>query len=95
MKTGDPEHVAKELAWHMDKLGVDVSQGPSLEQVIKVQAERTKTLREMAERSRYFYEPVPLSDEMKAHVTKEIMPALKMVTNRLSELPEWIKRSDS
>ncbi len=91
MKTGDPEHVAKELAWHMDKLGVDVSQGPSLEQVIKVQAERTKTLREMAERSRYFYEPVPLSDEMKAHVTKEIMPALKMVTNRLSELPEWSK----
>ena len=51
--------------------------------IIKVQAERTKTLREMAERSRYFYEAVILSDEMKVHFHAEIMPALTMVRDRL------------
>jgi glutamyl-tRNA synthetase len=93
MKTSDPEHVAKELAWHMEKLGVDVTQGPSLVEVLKVQAERTKTLKEMAERSRYFYEPVVLSEEMKVHFTDEIKPAFLMVKEELKNLQEWSKES--
>jgi len=93
IKTSDPEHVAKELAWHMRKLSIDIKQHPSLVEVVKAQAERTKTLREMAERSRYFYEPVSLTDEMKAHVTQEIMPVLEMIAKRLTVLPEWSKEA--
>jgi glutamyl-tRNA synthetase len=91
MKNSDPEHVARELLWHMEQLGIDIKHGPPLTEIIKVQAERTKTLREMAERSRYFYESVVLTDEMKAHITPEILPALIMVSDRLANLPEWTK----
>ncbi len=93
MKNGDPQHVAQELAWHMEKLGIDIKQGPALVDIIKAQAERCKTLREMAERSRYFYAPVTLNDEMKAHATAEIEPALKLVIKRLTALPTWDKEA--
>jgi glutamyl-tRNA synthetase len=91
IKTSDPAHVAKELAWHMEKQGIDISQGPALVDLIKAQAERTKTLKEMAERSRYFYEDVLLTDEMKAHVSLESVPALNLVRESLLELKDWSK----
>lgn len=93
IKTSEPEHIAKELAWHMEKLGIPIKQGPSLVEVVKAQAERTKTLREMAERSRYFYEPVPLTTEMQAHATPDIMPALTMMVDRLTTLSAWSKEA--
>lgn len=93
MKTSDPEHVAKELVWHMTKLGIDFSNGPALTEVIKAQAERTKTLKEMAERSRYFYEPVIISEEMKEYLTAEIIPVMNMMRERLEALPEWTKEA--
>lgn len=93
MKTGDPAHVAKELAWHMRKLEIDTSQGPALTEIIKVQAERTKTLKEMAERSRYFYQPVVMTDEMKTHQSAEIMPSLKVVMEKLEQLTDWSKEA--
>jgi glutamyl-tRNA synthetase len=93
MKTGDPEHVAKELAWHMAKIGVDIKNGPSLIDIIKAQAERTKTLKEMAERSRYFYEPVTIPDDMKANLQADIIPAMSMVRDRLEALTEWTKET--
>ncbi len=58
LKTSDPEHVAKELAWHMQKLNIDTNHGPALAEVVKAQAERCKTLHEMALRSRFLYENV-------------------------------------
>ncbi len=54
IKTSAPEHVAKELSWHMQQLHIDVTQGPPLSELIKAQAERAKTLREMAEKKRLF-----------------------------------------
>ncbi len=93
MKNSDPAHVALELAWHMQQQGIDYHRGPSLIDIIKVQCERTKTLKEMAERSRYFYEEVKLSDEMKAHFTPEILPVLKSVHDALTKLPEWNKEA--
>lgn len=93
IKTGDPAHVAKEFAWHMEKQGIDTNNGPALIDVIKAQCERTKTLLEMAERSRYFYEDVQLSDEMKAHFPAELVPALTAVRDRLGSLPVWDKEA--
>lgn len=91
MKTSDPAHVAKELAWQMDALRINTSNGPALSEIIKAQCERVKTLKEMAERSRYFYEDFQLSDELKAHFTPEIIPALTVVRDRLEKLPAWEK----
>jgi glutamyl-tRNA synthetase len=93
MKQGDPALTLKELAWHMQKLHIDVSEGPSLIEIIKVQCERTKTLREMAERSRYFYEDVILSEEMRVYFSAEIEPLLKDVRDQLLQLQEWTKEA--
>ncbi len=93
IKTSDPAHVAKEFAWHMEKQGVDTNNGPALIDVIRAQCERTKTLREMAERSRYFYEDVVMSEEMKSHFPAELMPALTLVRDGLATLPDWTKES--
>lgn len=54
IKHSDPQQVAKELAWHMQNLAIDTSKGPALTDLIAIQADRVKTLREMAEKSRYF-----------------------------------------
>lgn len=93
MKTGDPAHVAKEFAWHLERLGLNTAHGPALTDVIKAQSERTKTLKEMAERSKFFYDDVNLSIEMQAHFTAEIKPALTMVRDRLEKLPLWNKEA--
>jgi glutamyl-tRNA synthetase len=56
MKTMDPAYVAKHLAWHMTDQGINFETGPALEEIVKIQADRVKTLKEMAQISRYFYE---------------------------------------
>ncbi len=92
MKTSPIDVVAKELAWHMDRLKIDTTCGPSLAEIISAQAERVKTLKEMAERSRYFYEDVSYNDEsVKKNITPEALPALTMLQEALTNLPEWNK----
>ena len=93
MKTGDPHHVAKELAWHMQKMGIETEGGPSLIDLIKVQAERTKTLLEMAERSRFFYQDMVLSDDARAQIADALKPALSILRDRLKSLSTWSKES--
>ena len=92
LKTSDPDHVAKELAWHMQRLEIDTTQGPPLTDIIKAQRERAKTLREMAERSRYFYTDVQYNDDaVKKNLTKDILPALTEIRDALVNLPTWEK----
>jgi len=56
MRTLPAEQVAEALAWQFELLGIDPSTGPALTDIVSVQAERVKTLKEMAEQSRMFYE---------------------------------------
>lgn len=93
LKNGDSNHIATEFAWHMDRIGVNTTHGPALSEVIKIQAERCKTLKEMAERSRYFYEEVSLSDELMAHFPMELKPALSAVRDGLTNLSSWEKET--
>lgn len=96
MKTGDAGHVAQELKWHLDKLGVSVANGPSLIDIVKAQAERCKTLKEMAEKSRYFYEEVALGDEQKKCFEPGLATALMMVHDKLQTLQTlqtWTKEA--
>src|SRR3990167_10369604 len=83
IKTGDPAVVIKEFAWQLEKLGIHTANGPPLNEVIHAQCERVKTLREMAERSRYFYEEVIVTDDMRTHFIAELMGALVMLRDRL------------
>lgn len=91
IKTSDPQEVARELAWHMERLGINIINGPSLVDLIAIQAERCKTLREMAERSRYFYQDVILTPEACAKIPEDILPALGDFQQQLSQLSDWDK----
>jgi len=65
----EPELVAKHLNWHMLQRGIDVqAQGPDLQDVVKAQRERSKTLVEMADASIYFYKDF---DEYDAKAAKK------------------------
>jgi glutamyl-tRNA synthetase len=93
IKTLSPEHVAKELAWHMERLGIDVSKGPALTEIVKAQAERAKTLLEMAEKSRIFYQKVQYNEEaVKKNLTPDVMPALAQIRDGL-KVCEWNKEA--
>ena len=52
----DPTLVATHLNWHLKNLGIDSTMGADLTEIVKAQRERCKTLVEMAEASRYFYQ---------------------------------------
>lgn len=61
-----PEQIAKHLEWHMKDQGIDLSHGPSLVELVKAQRERSKTLLEMVNASRYFYQEFDSYDEKAA-----------------------------
>ncbi len=91
IKTTSPAHLAQHLRWHLGQLGIDPAQGPQIEAVIALQQERAKTLKEMAQNSRYFYEDILTYDPKAAK--KNLTPAstdiLQEIMQRFTTLPEW------
>ncbi len=91
MKSLTPEYVAEHLAWHMKEQGINTENGPALADVVKVQADRVKTLKEMAQISRYFYEEYSVFDEKaaKKHLRGVAKAPLELVQTKLAALTEW------
>ncbi len=89
LKTKEPAALVPELQWYLKKLGVAVKQEPPLVEVIIAQRERVKTLKEMAEKSRFFYEPIEYSEELKACFTKDLAAPLQLVRDQLQALTTW------
>lgn len=94
-KTDDPENVAKALAWHFEQKGICITQGPSLIELVKVQAERCKTLSELCEISRYFYEDTIVYDAeaVKKHLRPVILEPLASLYEQLNLLETWTKET--
>ena len=91
MKTLSPDYVAKHLAWHVADQKLDISTGPALTELVKVQAERVKTLKELVEVSRYFYEDFSGFEEnaAKKHLRPVAAEPLVAVQTKLEELQDW------
>ncbi|HET7674678.1 MAG TPA: glutamate--tRNA ligase [Gammaproteobacteria bacterium] len=91
IQTDTSGELATELAWHFAQLGIDTANGPELDDVIAAQRERAKTVRQMAEGSRFFYEePVEYDPKAaKKNLTAEAGVVLEDVHARLAQLPEW------
>jgi len=91
LKSDKPEEIANDLTWQMDYLGIDVSQGPDLVDVVKAQAERCKTLKEIAEKSRYFYEDFSEYDEKAAqkNLKPETAEVLSAILGQFKSLTNW------
>ena len=91
MMNSEPELVAKHLQWHMDNQGIDLENGPALSEVVKAQRERSKTLVEMANSSRYFYQEF---DEYDAKAAKKNFKAgaadvLQRMMDEFTKIDPW------
>jgi glutamyl-tRNA synthetase len=91
MKTLPAEEVAAALAWHFEAQGIDASTGPALADVVSVQAERVKTLKEMASQSRVFFEGYGELDAQaaKKHLRPVAAEPLQLMRERLQGLDDW------
>jgi len=91
IKTLPPERIAQELLFHYGRLGIDVAQGPAPVDVVLALRERAKTLAEMAQASRFFYEDFNDYDAKAAakHLTPDTQVALTALNAALGELTDW------
>jgi len=86
-----PASIAPELRWQLERLGITPEEGVDLEAVIEAQRERSKTLKEMAAASRFFFE-APAAYEDKAarkHLTPETGAVLEQARTALAGIAEW------
>jgi len=90
-----PEKIAELLRHHLDRRGVDSSQGPDLTEVVKAQVERCKTLEEMADKSVFFYHQ-PETTDSKAQIkflNLKTLLILQELMLRFEKLSPWDPRS--
>ena len=91
LKALPPAEVARHLTWHFEQAGLDPADGPALEDLVGVQADRVKTLKEMTEQSRVFYAALGDYDEgsAKKHLRPVAETPLRAVGSRLADLAVW------
>ncbi|MDE0155062.1 MAG: glutamate--tRNA ligase [Gammaproteobacteria bacterium] len=91
LRESKAEDVACLLKRKLVELGVDVSGPPDLKEVAGIQKERVKTIAEMAEQSRFFYEEFAEYDETaaKKHLRPVALEPLRRVRDALAGLDAW------
>ncbi|CCJ89327.1 Glutamyl-tRNA synthetase [Cronobacter turicensis 564] len=86
-----PEYVATHLQWHIEQENIDTRNGPQLAELVKLLGERCKTLKEMAQTCRYFYEDFSEfdADAAKKHLRPVARQPLEVVRDKLAALTDW------
>jgi glutamyl-tRNA synthetase len=94
IKTMDPKTIVPHLVRQLQELKINYSDGPALEDIVIALRERVETLREMAVKSRFFYENISTyQEDAQKNLNHETIPILQAVYNRLSILPNWTDES--
>jgi glutamyl-tRNA synthetase len=95
IKTLPAEKVAAALQKQFEYLEVDTRPGPVLSAVIEVMKERSKTLKEMAEASRFWFEPVKEYDEAAVvkFLSADTATVFIKIHEQLSGLSAWNKEA--
>jgi glutamyl-tRNA synthetase len=91
MVRAEPASLVPHLRAQLRRLGVDSDDQKLLEGVILAQRERAKTLKEMAQNSRFFFiEAVEIDPKAAAkHLTADGVQVLAKVRAQLESLPDW------
>ena len=86
-----PEYVATHLQWHIEQENIDTRNGPQLADLVKLLGERCKTLKEMAQSGRYFYEDFAEfdADAAKKHLRPVARQPLEVVRDKLAAITDW------
>lgn len=95
LKTVDPENVILPFVEQLAFINIRATDDAQLKAVITLQADRVKTLREMAEKSRYFFKDEIQYDDVcvKKHLTPEVQPLLIAAKHYFESMTEWTKES--
>ena len=83
--------IVPHLQWHLRRLGIESQDQPLLEGIVVAQRERAKTLKEMAENSRFFFgESVTLDAKAaEKHLTPDARGLLGELRARFASLTDW------
>lgn len=91
IKTGDNAELADKLSNYFAMLDIDTQNGPDILELVEVQKDRSKTLVEMAEQSRFFYVDFEThdADAAKKHLRPVVLEPLEKIREKLVALDEW------
>lgn len=91
IKTGDNAELADKLSNYFAMLDIDTQNGPDILELVEVQKDRSKTLVEMAEQSRFFYVDFEAhdADAAKKHLRPVVLEPLEKIREKLVALDEW------
>jgi glutamyl-tRNA synthetase len=89
IKTAKVENLTRQLAWHLEAQSVDVSTGPALIEVIKHLQERSKTLVEMTQNLKLFYQDFEYFDEKLANKQFKNAEPIELLLSKLTALDDW------
>jgi glutamyl-tRNA synthetase len=86
-----PARIVPPLRWQLERHGVQANDDAQLEQIVLAQRERSKTLREMADNSVFFFRaPTAYDDKgVRKHVSAETLPLFIEAADVLAELEGW------
>lgn len=91
LKTMPASEIALRLRPFLEKEGCDLTQGPQLEAVVEAQRERSKTLVEMAQKSKFwFVSEIEMDPSAVAkNLDESCLPGLKAYVAKLNLLKDW------
>jgi len=91
MVRAEPAALVPYLRAQLRRLGLDSTDQSLLEGVIVAQRERAKTLKEMAQNSRFFFtDAIEIDPKARAkHLGADALPLLGQVRERLAALAQW------
>jgi glutamyl-tRNA synthetase len=92
LKNDDPLELAPHFEWQLRAAGIDPERGPDPVDVIVALRDRAKTLKEMAEKAKVWYEPLAAYDEQavaKHLKTPTARMALEAAHAQFAALPDW------
>jgi len=84
-------HLVEPLRWHLARVGISVGSDSMLEQIVLVQRERAKTIKEMAANSVFFFRAPTAYDEkaVNKHVTSDILEVLADLVIAFGRIVDW------
>ena len=91
IKSLPSNHLIEHLGWHLEKLNINLDDGPEIHVVVDFLKERSKSLVDMAQNCVMFYQDFEDFDEAQAHKifksnTKEVLQDLE---SRLTKINDW------
>jgi glutamyl-tRNA synthetase len=91
MMRAPPARVVPLLSWQLEREGIRTADEAKLEQIVVLQRERSKTVREMALNSLFFFQSPDTYDAkaVRKHVTVAVLPLLAEAEEHFEQLDDW------